>query len=64
MHTIDVDGDTLYIGGEFASNSTNTSSFRNIVSYHHPVGQFVPLDQLQLNGKVSKVLIHNAGMRS
>jgi hypothetical protein len=62
VYTIDVDGDTLYIGGVFTNNnSSNTGLIRNIASYHHSTGQFEPLNGEQFNGKVFKVLIHNAG---
>lgn len=61
VYTLDVDGDMVYIGGEFAANNTNTGLFRNIVSYNHSTGQFVSLNQTHLNGKVSKVLVHNSG---
>ncbi|KAI7880797.1 cortical protein marker for cell polarity-domain-containing protein [Mucor mucedo] len=60
VYSIDAsDGDLLYIGGEFASS--NTTGFRNIVSYNNQLGQLLALDNSSagLNGKVSKLLLSN-----
>ncbi|KAG1309311.1 hypothetical protein G6F64_005408 [Rhizopus arrhizus] len=60
VYSIDASsGDMLYIGGEF-SYMNFSNPYNNIVAYEYQTGLMAPLASIGLNGKVLKIVAHNA----
>lgn len=52
----------LYIGGEF-SYMNFSNPYNNIVAYEYQTGLMAPLASIGLNGKVLKIVAHNASSK-